>query len=77
MHLHPVVLPSPSPQEEEQSGAVGVNDQTVPKTVEEGHGPYPHIPPKGWLPPIMNIAPGSISISLKENIPSKCHIHCV
>ena len=65
-HLHPMVLPSPSPQEEEQSGAVGVNDQTLPKTVEEEHDPYPHIPPTGWLPPVMNIAPGSISIPLKK-----------
>ena len=30
-----------------------------------------HIPPKGWLPPVMNIVPGSISIPLKEKIPSK------
>ena len=71
VHLHPVVLPSPSPQEEEQSGAVGVNDQTFPKTVEEEHEPYPNIPPKGWLPPVMNIAPGSISIPLKEKISYK------
>ena len=71
VHLHPVVLPSPSPQEEEQSGAVGANDQTLPKTVEEQHDPYPHIPPTGWLPPVMNIAPGSISIPLKEKISSK------
>ena len=33
--------------------------------------PYPDIPPKGWLPPIMNIAPGSISRPTKEKIPSK------
>ena len=33
--------------------------------------PYPDIPPKGWLPPIMNIAPGSISRPTKERIPSK------
>ena len=33
--------------------------------------PYPDIPPKGWLPTIMNIAPGSISRPTKENIPSK------
>ena len=33
--------------------------------------PYPGIPPKGWLPPIMNIAPGSISRPTKEKIPSK------
>ena len=57
VHLHPMVLPSLSPQEEEQSAAVGVNDQALPKTVEEDHDPYPHIPPKGWLPPVMNIAP--------------------
>ena len=50
VHLHSVVLSSPSPQEEEQSGAVGVNDQTLPTTVEEERDPYPHIPPKGWLP---------------------------
>ena len=67
VHLHPVVLPSSSPQEEEQSVAVGVNDQTLPKTVEEEHDHYPHIPPKGWFPPVMNIAPGSIIPSkLKE-----------
>ena len=29
--------------------------------------PYPDIPPKGWLPTIMNIAPGSISRPTKEN----------
>ena len=28
--------------------------------------PYPDIPPKGWLPTIMNIAPGSISRPTKE-----------
>ena len=33
--------------------------------------PYPGIPPKGSLPPIMNIAPGSISRPTKEKIPSK------
>ena len=33
--------------------------------------PYPDILPKGWLPPIMNIAPGSISRPTKEKIPSK------
>ena len=33
--------------------------------------PYPDIPPKGWLPTIMNIAPGSISRPTKEKIPSK------
>ena len=66
VHLHPVVLPSPSPQEEEQSAAVGVNDQTLPKTMEGEHDPYPHIPPTSWLLPVMNIAPGSISIPLKE-----------
>ena len=74
--LHPVVLPSLSPQEEEQSRAFGVNDQTLPKTVEEEHDPYPHIPPKGWLPPVMNIAPGSIGIPLKETIPSKLKEGC-
>ena len=31
VHLHSVVLPSPSPQEEKQSGAVGINDQTYLK----------------------------------------------
>ena len=70
--LHPVyavVLPSSSP--EEQQGAVGGNDQTLPKTVEGELDPYPNIPPKGWLPPLMNIVPESISISLKAKIPSK------
>ena len=76
VHLHAVVLPSSSPQEEEQSAAVGVNDQTLPKTVEEEHDPYPHIPPKGWLPPVINIAPGSISIPLKEKITSKLKEGC-
>ena len=33
--------------------------------------PYPDIPPKGWLPTIMNIAPGSISRPTKEKISSK------
>ena len=33
--------------------------------------PYPDIPPKAWLPPIMNIAPGSISRPTKEKTPSK------
>ena len=33
--------------------------------------PYPDIPPKDWLPTIMNIAPGSISRPTKEKIPSK------
>ena len=33
--------------------------------------PYPDIPPKGWLPTIMNIAPGSISRPTKEKILSK------
>ena len=28
--------------------------------------PYPDIPPKVWLPPILNIAPGSISRPTKE-----------
>ena len=32
---------------------------------------YPNIPSKGWLLPVMNIAPGSISIPLKEKIPSE------
>ena len=67
VHLHPVsavVLPSSSL--EEQQGAVGGNEQTLPKTVEGELDPYPNIPPEGWLPPVMNIAPGSISIPLKE-----------
>ena len=76
VYLHSVVLPSLSPQEEEQSGAVGVNDQTLPKTVEEEHDPYPHIPPKVWLPPVMNIVPGSICIPLKEKLPSKLKEGC-
>ena len=38
--------------------------------------PYPNIPPKGWLPPVMNIVPGSISIPLKEKIPSKFKESC-
>ena len=65
--LHPVsavVLPSSSL--EEQQGAVGGNDQTLPKNMEGELDPYSNIPPKGWLPPVMNIAPGSISIPLKE-----------
>ena len=33
--------------------------------------PYPDIPAKGWLPPIMNIAPGSIIRPTKEKNPSK------
>ena len=70
VHLHPVsavVLPSSSL--EEQQGAVGGNDQTLPKTVEGELDPYHNIPPKGWLPPVMNIASGSISIPLKEKNP--------
>ena len=46
--LHPisaVVLPSSSL--EEQQGAVGGNEQTLPKTVEGELDPYPSIPPKG------------------------------
>ena len=69
VYLHPisaVVLPSSSL--EEQQGAVGGNDQTLPKTVEGELDPNPNIPPKGWLPPVMNIAPGRISIPLKEKI---------
>ena len=69
VHLHSVVLPSSPQEEKQQPGAVGVNDQTLPKTVEEEYDPYPHIPPKIWLSPVMNIAPGSISIPLKEEIP--------
>ena len=72
VHLHPVsavVLPSTSL--EEQQGAVGGNEHTLPKTVEGELDPYPYISPKSWLPPVMNIAPGSISIPLKEKIPSK------
>ena len=76
VHLYPVVLPSPSPQEEEQSGAAWVNDHTLPKTVEEEHDPYIHTPPTGWSPPVMNIAHGSISIPLKEKIPSKLKEVC-
>ena len=67
VHLHPVsavVLPSFSLGE--QQGAVGGNEQTLPKTVEGELDSYPNIPSKGWLPPVMNIAPGSISIPLKE-----------
>ena len=44
----PIVLPS-SPQEEQQEGAIGGNDQTLPKTVE---GELDITPPQGWLPPI-------------------------
>ena len=65
--VHPVstvVLP-------EQQGAVGGNDHTMSKSVPADFDPYPNIPAKGWLPPKMNIAPGSISIPLKEKIPSK------
>ena len=61
VHLHPVscaVLPAEKQQ--------GRNDQTLPKTVEEEHDPYPNIPFKGWLPPVINIASGSINIPLKE-----------
>ena len=56
---------------EQQQGAVGGNDHTMSKSVPADFDPYPNIPPKGWLPPIMNIAPGSISIPQKEKIPSK------
>ena len=42
-----IVLPS-SPHEEQQEGAEGGNDQTLPKTVE---GEIDITPPKGWLPP--------------------------
>ena len=66
VHLHPVsaaILPSFSL--EEQQGAVGGNDQTLPKTVEGELDPYPNIPPKGWLPPVMNIAPGRFFFALK------------
>ena len=41
----PIVLPS-SPQEEQQEGAEGGNDQTLPRTVEEEID----ISPQGWLP---------------------------
>ena len=44
----PIVLPS-SPQEEQQEGAEGGNDQTLPKTVE---GELDIPPPQGWLPSI-------------------------
>ena len=43
-----IVLPS-SPHEEQQEGAEGGNDQTLPKTVE---GEIAIPPPQGWLPPI-------------------------
>ena len=68
MHLHPVsavVLPSSSLEEQ---GAVGGNERTLPKTVEGYLDSYSNIPSKGWLPPVMNIAPGSISIPLKEKL---------
>ena len=55
-----VVLP------EQQQGAVGDNDHTMSKSVPADFDPYPNIPAKGWLPPIMNIAHGNISIPLKE-----------
>ena len=72
VHLHPVsAVVFPSSSLEEQQGAVGGNNQTLSKTVEGELDPYPNIPPKGWLPPVMNIAPGSIGIPLKEKIPSK------
>ena len=61
----------PSSSLEKQQGAVGRNEQTLPKTVEGELDPYPNIPPKGWFPPVMNIVPGSISIPLKEKNPSK------
>ena len=51
---------------EQQQGAFGGNDLTMSKPVPADFDPYPNIPAKGWLPPIMNIAPGSISIPLKE-----------
>ena len=55
-HLHPVsAVVLPSSSLEEQQGAVGEIN----------------IPLKGWLPPVMNIAPGSICIPLKEKNPSK------
>ena len=38
--------------------------------------PYPDIPPKGWLPPIMNIAPGSISRPTKERVVGCCIRAC-
>ena len=66
--VHPVstvVLP------EQQQGAVGGNDHTMSKSVPADFDSYPNIPAKGWLPPIMNIAPGSINIPLKEKIQSK------
>ena len=56
---------------EQQQGAFGGNDYTLSKSVPADFDPYPNISAKGWLPPIMNIAPGSISIPLKEKIPSK------
>ena len=40
---------SSSPHEEQQEGAEGGNDQTLPKTVE---GEIDITPPQGWLPPI-------------------------
>ena len=40
---------SSSPHEEQQEGAEGENDQTLPKTVE---GEIDITPPQGWLPPI-------------------------
>ena len=66
--VHPVstvVLP------EQQQGAVGGNDYTLSKSVPADFDPYPNISAKGWLPPIMNIAPESISSPLKEKNPFK------
>ena len=71
VHLHPVsafILPSSSL--EEQQGAIGGNKQILPKTVEGEFDPYPNIPPKGLVHPVMNIAPRSISISLKKFLPN-------
>ena len=66
VHLHPVTTVAlPSSSLEEQKGTVGGNEQTLPKTVEGELDPYPNIPSTGWLPPVMNIVPGSISIPLK------------
>ena len=50
---------------------MGGNDYTLSKSVPADFDPYPNISAKGWLPPKMNIAPGSISIPLKEKNPSK------
>ena len=40
---------SSSPHEEQQEGAEGGNDQTLPKTVERE---IDITPPQGWLPPL-------------------------